>query len=64
MGKAPFNDTQSLFIVTEEELQADGARVKEDEKVWREGVKQRMKPVPFFFTINIPFINPLCKMIC
>ena len=34
-----------LFIVTEEELKADAARLKEEEKAWREEVrKEDMKP--------------------
>ena len=32
----PFIYKQPLSIVTEEELQVDGARLKEEEKEWRE----------------------------
>ena len=38
--KIPFNYKESLFIVTEEELEADPARLEEEVKTWREEVRQ------------------------
>ena len=39
----PFNYKEPLSIVTEEELQADGARVEAEEKEWREKVREEQK---------------------
>ena len=37
----PFNYKQPLFIVTEEELQADGIRVKEEREAWWEELRRQ-----------------------
>ena len=37
----PFNYSEPLSIVTEEELQADAARVEEERKAWREGLRRQ-----------------------
>ena len=40
LKEIPFNNNQPLLIVTEEELEADAARVKQEEKTWREEVRE------------------------
>ena len=40
-GELPFNYKQPLFIVTEEKLKADPARVEEERKAWLEELRRQ-----------------------